>query len=82
MKRKPIVLDKNTVVWIQVFTKHDDIDDVMYGVWDENNHAEIAKESAKEFIRQLKGEWTPRFLKELISACQAALITEYNKRVW
>ena len=76
MIRKPIVLSKNTVAWIQIFKKHDDIEDVMYGVWDEENGydgSELWKKAAKEFISQLKNQSSPSFLKALIEECQNVL---------
>jgi len=75
-ERKPILLDKNTVAFIQIFTKYDNIDDIMFGCWDlEKGYdgVEVWEESAREFVRQLKGRWCPRFLKALIKECKNVL---------
>jgi len=77
--RKPILLGKNSVAWIQVFEKTDDIDDIMFGVWDDFDGHEKWKESAREFISQLKDNWSVTFLKELRSEIDDIIKTETDE---
>lgn len=74
-KRRPIILNSNTVALIQIFTKYDDIDDIWS--WVESNASDWEK-SAKEFFEQLDGHYSRRFLKSLIKEAQKRL--ENSKR--
>ena len=65
MERKPIVLSKNDIALIQIFHKSDDLLDISIGAWDNFVEKEAAKDAAKQFISQLKGKATPRFMKAL-----------------
>ena len=65
MERKPILLSKNDIALIQIFHKSDDLLDISIGAWDNFAYKETAQDAAKQFISQLEGRWTPRFLKAL-----------------
>jgi len=65
MERKPIVLSKNDVALIQIFHKSDDLLDISIGALDGFMERESVEDAAKQFISQLKGTWTPRFLRAL-----------------
>jgi len=68
MMRKPILLSKNTVAFIQIFTKTDDLEDVMWGCWDFEKGYDCRKMwegAAKEFMAQLKNKCAPRFFMTL-----------------
>lgn len=69
-KRKPILLHKNAVMWIQIFTKTDDIEDVMFGVWEQYSTQKACKEAAKEFIRQLREQYNIAFIEALRQECE------------
>ena len=65
--RKPIYLDRHSVALITVYTRPDEIEDIWvtdYPAYD-NDHEQMAKEAAEQFIEQLQGRWTPLFLKAL-----------------
>lgn len=76
MDRKPILLSKNAVAWIQIFEKSDDIDDVMFGVYDGHNITDRWRAAAKEFVSQLKDEWCVTFMKALKSEIEEILEKE------
>jgi len=65
MERKPIVLSKNDIALIQIFHKSDDLLDISIGALDEFISKEDVNDAAKQFIFQLKGRATPRFMKAL-----------------
>ena len=65
MERKPIVLSKNDIALIQIFHKSDDLLDVSIGALDKFMDEEDVHDAAKQFIDQLEGRWTPRFMKAL-----------------
>jgi hypothetical protein len=65
MIRKPILLDKNTCVVLWVFKRPDEIEDIAYDVYDSYDSHKYLNIAAKQFISQLKGHWTPNFLKAL-----------------
>ena len=66
--REPIRLSRNCLAIINIFTRYDDIEDV---VWlsdiDSYNEKEwdLMDKAAKQFISQLKGHWCVRFLEQL-----------------
>jgi len=73
--RKPIYLNKNAVALITVFTRYDNIEDVWitdYPDYDED-HKKIAEEAARQFMKQLEGQYNKLFLR--------ALKREINKRL-
>jgi len=63
----PIVLNKNTIALIHIFTKYDDIEDLW--IWDsegyEKEYWATFEGAAKQFVEQLKGHWTPDFMIRL-----------------
>ena len=69
IKRTPIVLSPHTIALISVFIKHEHLEDIWYSNSDfekfvkEQVHS--SSRAAKQFIAQLEGHWTPRFLKAL-----------------
>jgi len=66
-KRFPIYLNRHTVALIHIFTRPDELEDLWitdYPMYNEN-YEDVAKNAAKQFIDQLQGRWTPRFLKAL-----------------
>jgi len=65
MERKPIVLSKNSIALIQIFHKTDDLLDISIGAMDRFMRKEDVEDAAKQFISQLKGAWTPRFMMAL-----------------
>ena len=65
MERKPIILSKNDVALIQIFHKSDDLLDISIGAMDRFMGSESVEDAAKQFISQLKGAWTPRFMRAL-----------------
>lgn len=65
MERKPIVLSKNNIALIQIFHKSDDLLDISIGAMDRFMEKETVENAAKQFVDQLKGTWTPRFMKAL-----------------
>ena len=65
MERKPILLSKNDIALIQIFNKSDNLLDISIGAWDHFAYEETAQDAAKQFISQLEGRWTPRFMKAL-----------------
>uniref|UniRef100_A0A6M3JIM0 Uncharacterized protein n=1 Tax=viral metagenome TaxID=1070528 RepID=A0A6M3JIM0_9ZZZZ len=71
--RKPILINKNTVAFIQLFTKTDDLDDIIFGCWEDYDREQVNKDAAKEFISQLKGRWSVNFLKALAKECELAI---------
>jgi hypothetical protein len=64
-ERKPIILSHNSVALIQIFTKYDDWLDISIGAWDKFMADEGYREAAREFVRQLKGQWCETFMEEL-----------------
>ena len=73
MERKPIVLSKNNIALIQIFHKSDDLLDVSIGALDRFMEQEDVADAAKQFVSQLKDEWTPRFMKALKKEIENAL---------
>jgi hypothetical protein len=72
MDRKPILLSKNAVAWIQIFRKTDDIEDIFCGCYDLNS-PKIWEEAAEEFVNQLKDEWSICFMETLRSKIECLL---------
>jgi len=72
-ERKPILLDNNTVAFIQIFTKYSHIEDIAFGIYDELDVIKRWEEAAKEFIRQLDGRWCDLFIEALIKECKQIL---------
>ena len=71
IRRTPIVLNKNTVALLHIFTRHDSMDDIwMHDIapYIEENYQEHAK-SAKELIKQLEDHYSIAFLEALIVEC-------------
>lgn len=81
MERKPIVLSKNNIALIQIFHKTDDILDVSIGAMDRFIEKEDVHDAAKQFIAQLKGAWTPRFMKALRDEIEVLLEETHSKRL-
>lgn len=63
-KRTPIVLNKNSVALLHIFTRNDLLDD-MWTIDIGDDYYEIIKNSAKQFINQLEGQECDLFLEEL-----------------
>ena len=66
--RKPIILDKNTLMLIHIFTKYDSIEDFWMTDMEpyiEKNYAQY-KESANQLLDQLENHWCILFMQELI----------------
>ena len=74
MERKPIVLSKNDIALIQIFHKSDDLLDISIGALDRFMNEEDVHDAAKQFISQLKGRATPRFMKALRDEINLLLI--------
>lgn len=73
--RIPIYLDKYTVALIQVFTRYEQLEDMWitdYPEYDEDPET-VAKQAAEQFISQLQGRWTPRFLRALQAEIESIL---------
>ena len=77
-ERKPIVLSKNNIALIQIFHKSDDLLDISIGAMDRFIEAETMNDAAKQFISQLKGKWTPQFMRALNEEIEI-LLNEYSK---
>ena len=73
MERKPIVLSKNDVALIQIFHKSDDLMDISIGALNGFIERECVEDAAKQFVLQLKGAWTPRFMRALIKEIENIL---------
>lgn len=75
MSRMPIYLDKNSVALITVYSRPDHLEDIWITDYPEYDidYDQAARDAAKQFIDQLEGRWTPRFL--------SALKDEINKRL-
>lgn len=71
--RKPIVLNKNNVALILIYHKSDNLLDVSLGALDSFISEETAESAAREFISQLEGSWTPRFMRALRSEIDRVL---------
>ncbi len=80
MDRKPILLSKNSCAIILLFTRHDELFDVMSGVYNNMNDREASKLAAQEFISQLEGRWNIVFMKELKKQIDIK-IKENKKRI-
>lgn len=65
MERKPIVISKNHIAFIQIFSKTDELLDVSIGILDRFMSQEDVMDSAQQFISQLKGTCSKRFLRAL-----------------
>ena len=65
MERKPIVLSKNDVALIQIFHKSDELLDISIGAMDKFIDSESVEDAARQFVAQLQGAWTPRFMRAL-----------------
>ena len=82
--RKPIILNKDTVALIQIFSHNTEkepflADHWMFDIPDFFKHSmEVHKESAKEFINQLKEEHCGAFLKELALEALKQYLGEEN----
>lgn len=63
--RKPILISKNVCALILLFEKRDELFDVFYDAFDDWDSPEVSRQAAKEFVSQLKGWWTKRFMKAL-----------------
>ena len=77
-ERKPIVLSKNNIALIQIFHKSDDLLDISIGAMDRFIEEETMNDAAKQFISQLKGKWTPQFMRALNEEIEI-LLNEYSK---
>ena len=73
MERQPIVLSKNHIALILIYHKTDDLLDVSLGALDRFIEEQTANDAAKQFIAQLQGVWTPRFLTALRQEIDAEL---------
>jgi len=76
MNRKPIVLSKNHIALIQIFHKSDNLLDVSIGAMDNFMENEDVQNAAKQFVAQLKGVWTPRFMKALKKEIEVLLVED------
>ena len=72
-ERKPILLNHHACALIMIYNHSDEVFDMVAGAYNDFDNQEVSKEAAKEFISQLKGYWTPRFLKALRSEIDEAL---------
>ena len=73
--RMPIYLHKNAVALITIFKRVDHLEDIWvadYPDYDED-YDKINKEAARQFIDQMEGQWTPRFLIALKSEIEKRL---------
>ncbi len=65
--REPIQLTRHAVAVIHIFARHDKIQDL--GMLDDEEYEKECwdrhTKAAKQFIEQLEGYWTPRFLQAL-----------------
>ena len=83
IKRTPIVLNPHTIALISIFIKHEHLEDIWYSGSDiekfvkEQIHS--SSRAAKQFIAQLEGHWTPRFLKALRTEIDSVLKSGYKK---
>lgn len=68
-RRTPIVLNKNAVALIHIFSKHDRLDDMWIIDTDWMSNHQNYRESAKEFLDQLEGEYCDLFLEQLALEC-------------
>ncbi len=73
MERKPIVLSKNNIALIWICHKSDELLDVSIGAMESFIEKETAEDAAKQFVSQLKGAWTPRFMEALKKEIEAVL---------
>jgi len=74
LERKPIVLSKNNIALIQIFHKSDELLDVSIGAMGRFIEEEDVGDAAKQFVSQLKGAWTPRFMKALKKEIEGVLL--------
>lgn len=75
--RKPIILGKNAIALIQIFEKDDNLLDISIGALENFMNAEDVKDSAKQFVEQIKDVSSPRFLRELAKEIEG-LLTKWN----
>lgn len=67
IRRRPIVLNDDTIAVIHVFKRYQSLDDIW--MWydeklEEENYS-LTEESARQFMIQLEGEYSVKFLKSL-----------------
>ena len=76
-KRFPVLINKNTVMVVHVFTRHDCLEDIwMYDCEHVHKQETNHTNEAKQFIDQLEGLCTPRFLMNLRDAITDKLSKE------
>ena len=80
MKRKPILLNKNSVALIFMYNRSDEMFDIAVGAYNEFGTHDIWKEAAKEFVSQLKGRWSVNFMEALRDEIEIILNERKNNR--
>jgi len=71
-KRKPIILNHDTIVLLQIFKRRDYITEDMWiqdYIDEERSFKDDAQEAAKQFIEQLEGENNGAFMMALAREC-------------
>ena len=61
--KKPILINKNAVALISIYTRSDDLELIAF--WDNFPIIETTENAAKEFIKQLDDRYSIRFLEAL-----------------
>ena len=65
MTCKPIVLSKNAIALIRIFTRLDDTADISWADLQPYLQKETSEMAASEFVTQLRGQASIRFFKAL-----------------
>lgn len=70
-KRTPIIINKNAIALIHLFTKFDSLDDCYLHDIESYyiKNSECYKDAANQLIEQLEGEWCMAFIEELALLC-------------
>lgn len=80
---KPVVLNHNTVAVIHLFKRHDELMDMFLSdssKYMEDSYDLLFKESAKQFLENLQGEYCIAFLQALKEQIEP-IIKEWEDRV-
>jgi len=64
--RRPILINRQTVALISIYKVDQDILDSLDCDMETFNDKIVAKDGAKEFIRQFKDWWTREFMENLV----------------
>ena len=81
MYRHPIVINKNAIALIQIFTRQDSWEDIPFleDLDDRFEYEEYYKNMAKQFIDQLEGKYCVAFLDALKKECDVRIKKHTNK---